>query len=485
MHRKILLTILAIVTGQSALGQDPSWNVLLIITDDMGWADTSVNNPETFYETPALAAFAASGVNYHRGYAAAPVCSPTRVSLMTGLYPARHKTTEWFGSAPRSATYLSADYTRFLPLATTTIAEALRDRAGYQTFYAGKWHLGEGPRYLPAVHGFDKSVAATKSGNPGRDGYFAPYNDVIGIQGPDGEHLPVRLTDETMAWIDARDEDRPFLAVLSYYSVHTPLGGRADLVAKYQQRADAIGYTEDERFGDEERPWGNGGPTRPVRERQDEPVYAAMVEAMDEQIGRVLDHLEEQGLADSTLVIFVSDNGGLSTAEGSPTSNLPLRGGKGWLYEGGLRVPMIVRWPGELAGGRTEKAPVNTNDLAATIVDAAGLGGSFGDGLSLRRRAAIDPNRMTFFHYPHYANQGGFPGGAVIRGDDKLIQRYEDGRVHLYDVASDPGEQTDLAGSQPRVVNELRAALHNWLGEMDADFLHARPGGNAPWRPKE
>ncbi|MEM1185265.1 MAG: sulfatase [Planctomycetota bacterium] len=458
-------------------------NVLLIVVDDYGWADMSPNNPDIWYETPQLAAFAKTAANFERGYAS-PVCSPSRVSIMAGVNPVLDGATEWFWNQPgRSARYYSADRINFLPNHRRTIAEYLRD-AGYQTLFVGKWHLGGAGRHLPQARGYDTNVAGARFGSPGRGGFFAPYSEFIGLEAPEGEHLPRRLTDETIAWLSSRDQSRPFFATLSYYSVHTPLQGREDLVAKYTERRDAMGLTDEDRFEPIEQVWPSGAPRR-VRVEQDHAVYAAMVEAMDEHIGRLLGAIDDLGLAENTLVIFVSDNGGLSTAEGSPTSNLPLRGGKGWLYEGGIRVPFMVRWPGVSQAGSTITTPMHTSDILPSILDAAEVppppdaqheGRSMRAGLQGR---ATD--RRLFFHYPHYANQGGFPGGVVIDGRYKYVLRYEDGRGHLYDIENDKAEQHDIEASEPAIASELRTALVDWLTANGAHMLSPKRAGDRPW----
>ncbi|MEO1512437.1 MAG: sulfatase-like hydrolase/transferase, partial [Planctomycetota bacterium] len=265
--------------------------------------------------------------------------------------------------------------------------------------------------------------------------------------------------------------------------VHTPLAGREDLVTNYHKRAERFDPAAP-RFADEEQVWDRAEPRR-VRVVQDHPVYAAMVEAVDEQLGRLLDALENMGLEENTVVFVVSDNGGLSTAEGSPTSNLPLRGGKGWLYEGGLRVPLLVRWPGVTEGGPESDTPVHTHDVFASVLDAAGLEAEGTSGVSLRlsmrdRRR----DRELFFHYPHYSNQGGFPGGVLIDGDWKLVRRYEDGSLNLYNVRRDPGESTDLAATERRRAQRMARRLDRWLIETGAFPLSARPDGPAPWTPR-
>ena len=308
--------------------------------------------------------------------------------------------------------------------------------------------------------------------------YFSPYSNPTLEDGREDEHLTARLTDEALDLIDgyaADEEGRPFLLYLAYYTVHTPLQAPAD-------------------FGDEEQVWPRDEPRR-VREVQNHAVYAAMVETLDTSVGRILERLDALDLADNTIVFFFSDNGGLSTAEGAPTSNLPLRGGKGWLYEGGIRAPLIVRWPALAAPGREVNAPVISTDFYPTLLEAAGIdprpdleldGRSFLDllhgGEAGESASAEAAERDLFWHYPHYGNQGGFPGGAISRGPYKLIERYEDGRVHLYDLEADEGERNDLAAEQPERVAAMRARLHAWYGEVGAEFLSALPDGAEPWQ---
>lgn len=488
MKRRAWLAAIAAAVSVcvASVGSGEPANVLLIIVDDLGWADVSPNHPRTFYETPALAAFAASATNYTRAYSASPVCSPSRVSLMTGVNPAADAATEWFSDrSGRSERFYSADRINYLPNHRRTIAEVLKD-AGYQTFFAGKWHLGDEPRHRPEARGFDVNISGSGVGGPGKGGYFAPYDPALGLEGPEGEHLPERLTSDTIAWLRGRDPTRPFLAVLSHYSVHAPLEGRPDLVEKYTARSEALGHAEEDRFVEVEQVWPVPA-LRRERVKQDHAVYAAMVEAMDEQVGRLLAAIDDLGVAERTVVIFVSDNGGLSTAEGSPTANTPLRGGKGWLYEGGIRVPLMVRWPGVSRPGAVVETPVHGNDVFATMIDAAGLDdvdSLSGDGTSLRDvMACTTPTRPLLFHYPHYSNQGGFPGGAIVRGADKFVLRYEDGRGELYDLASDPSESHDLSAERPELAGALRVELLAWLREQRARLLQPRTADDRPWRP--
>ncbi|MEY3897199.1 MAG: Arylsulfatase, partial [Verrucomicrobiota bacterium] len=299
------------------------------------------------------------------------------------------------------------------------------------------------------------------------------YNNPRLSNGPAGEHLPDRLAEETAKFIEA-NKDKPFFAYFSFYSVHTPLMAREDLQKKYEEKRAKLGLTAK---------WGREEP-REVRQVQEHAVYAAMVEAMDQAVGKVLAKLDALGLRENTLVIFTSDNGGLSTSEGSPTSNLPLRGGKGWAYEGGVREPLIVRWPAVVKGGGVVSTPVSSPDFFPTLLEAAGVKPQPGqtlDGVSLMPvlQGGSLPERGLFWHYPHYGNQGGAPNAAVRRGDFKLIEWLEDGRVELFDVKQDLGEQTDLAAKQPERVTELREELHAWQKSVGAKFPVPNPAYDA------
>ena len=461
MNRALLILIL-LLTGCRA--QAPP-NFVLIVADDLGYMDVGAYNPDTFYETPNIDRLAAEGVRFTQGYAAAPVCSPTRASIMTGLYPARMATTDYFGAPQpdrvppnwtRNRRLLPAAYVDQLPHETTTIAEALA-AAGYRTFAAGKWHLGHEGSF-PENHGFMINKGGHHRGGPyGRGGYFVPYDNPRLEDGPAGEHLPDRLARETARFI-ADNSERPFFAYLSFYSVHTPLMARADLQAKYEAKPS------------EPTTWGTEGQRR-VRQVQNHAVYAGMVEAMDQAVGTVLAALDSLDLTQNTVVIFTSDNGGLSTSEGHPTSNLPLRAGKGWLYEGGVREPFIIRWPRMLGPGRIVDTPVMTTDIMPTMLSMARLQQvAPSDGLTLipilfERR---EPERSLYWHYPHYGNQGGSPGSAMRSGEWKLIQFYEDNRLELYNVIDDPGEAHDQAGEEALRVAIMQGDLYAWLDAMNA-----------------
>ncbi len=464
-----LTVAIALPASGSVAASERAPNVVLIVADDLGWADITPNNPRTFYRTPNLERLAASGVRFTQAYAASPVCSPTRGSIMTGRHPARTRTTDWFGGA-RKARLLPAEYRRELPLEERTIAEYLGD-AGYGTFFAGKWHLGPEGRW-PEDQGFDVNRGGWTRGGPyGGGKYFSPYGNPRLEDGPRGEHLPDRLARETVDYME-RQGQTPFLAVLSFYSVHTPLLAPEPLVATHRARREAL-ESEGPRWGRER--------ARKVRLVQDHAVYAAMVETMDRAVGTVLDGLERLGLADDTVVIFFSDNGGLSTSEGHPTSNLPFRAGKGWLYEGGIREPCIVAAP-DAAAAEVCDTPITSSDLLPTILDLCGVEPGVArpiDGRSFRSlledpRSASAP-RDLFWHYPHYGNQGGAPSGAIRSGNLKLIEWFEDGRIELFDLATDPGERIDLAPERPDEVRRLSASLSGWRLGVDAAMPRPNP----------
>ncbi|WP_298861217.1 sulfatase [uncultured Gimesia sp.] len=486
-----LFTLLALesnfVFGVEKARQKPL-NFVFILVDDLGYMDVGCNNPQTFYETPHIDQLAKSGMRFTNGYAANPVCSPTRYSIMTGKYPTRVDATNFF-SGKRAGKFLPAPLNDRMPLNEVTIAEALKEH-GYATFFAGKWHLGPTEEFWPEKQGFDVNRGGWLRGGPyGGKRYFSPYGNPRLTDGPDGEHLPDRLASETAKFIDEHRE-QPFLAYLSFYSVHTPLMGPKALVAKYQAKAKRLGLTDQEEFADEEQVF-DVKQKRKVRILQKHAVYASMVESMDRAVGKVLKQLEDSGLAENTVVMLNADNGGLSTSEGSPTSNLPLRGGKGWLYEGGIREVFLIRWPGGTKPGSTSDEPVISTDFYPTILDLAGLPArpsQHSDGVSLKPllKGEAHLNRdALYWHYPHYSNQGGIPGGAIRMGNWKLIERFEDGSTRLYNLKEDLGEKTDLTEKHPERVASMRQKLHRWYQETDAKFLRAKPNGPEPWQPEK
>jgi arylsulfatase A-like enzyme len=467
----ILLNGVLLLTAAPAATRPP--NFVFFFVDDLGARDLGCYG-STFYETPNLDRLAREGAKFTKAYAACPVCSPSRAAIQTGKYPVRTSITDYIGAAGpdkwnRNTKLLPAAYSDRLAHDEVTIAEALK-AGGYATFFAGKWHLGpEG--WFPENHGYDINKGGIDKGGPyGGNKYFSPYGNPRLEDGPPGEHLPDRLATETGKFM-AANKDRPFFAFFSFYSVHTPLMARKDLEAKYAAKATTV--TTEPEFGDE--------PPRAVRLVQKHAVYGGMVEAMDQAVGKVLQQLDELGLAENTVVIFTSDNGGLSTSEGSPTSNLPLRAGKGWLYEGGIREPLLIRWPKGVKPGTVIDTPVSGPDYYPTMLELAGLPArpqQHRDGVSLvslLRTGKLGVNRALYWHYPHYGNQGGAPGAAIREGDWKLIEWFEGNRVELFNVTRDEGEQRNLATQEPERVKTLLASLHAWQKEAGAVFPTPNP----------
>ncbi|MCC6291630.1 MAG: sulfatase [Bryobacterales bacterium] len=416
-------------------------NIVLVLIDDYGWRDLGCYG-STFYETPHLDRFARESVRFTNGYAACPVCSPTRASVLTGQYPVRSGVTDWIAGRKQwpTARALCPRTRTELPLDHVTLAEALKP-AGYVSASIGKWHLG-GEGFSPVEQGFDRNIGGTSSGSP--RSWWPPYN-IAGLTTPpphEHEYLADYLTRRAEAFIE-ENKDRPFFLYLPHYSVHIPLGAPESLVEKYRRKA------------------GSGA-------AQGDPVYGAMVEAMDLAFGRLMAKLDALGLAENTLVYFLADNGGLRY-EGSSkkfvTNNAPLRAGKGHLYEGGIRVPFMIRWKGRAAPAVSD-APVCSTDLFPTALAAAGLGIPANlDGVNLLPllTGGRKPRREAlYWHYPHYSNQGGAPGGAIRSGNWKLIEFYEDHRLELYNLDSDPGEQTNLSRREAKRAAALRTRLDRW-----------------------
>lgn len=456
-------------------------NIVLVLIDDMGWRDLSCYGSR-FYETPNIDRLAAEGTRFTQAYAAAPVCSPTRASLMSGKYPARVGITQWIGGhgVGRLA---DVPYLHGLPENEYSLARALRE-GGYQTWHVGKWHLGP-ERLWPDRHGFDVNIGGCAMGSPST--YWSPYAIPTLTDGPAGEYLTDRLTDEAVRLIE-RAGDRPFFLNLWHYAVHTPIEAPAVLVAKYEKKAADLGLDTGAIVTGEEMPaWHLKGRRVERRIVQSDPAYAAMIENLDANIGRLVAALERAGKLDETLLIFTSDNGGLATAEGSPTCNAPLAEGKGWMEDGGVRVPFIARWPGKIPA-RESDAIFTTPDLYPTLLAAAGLPlrpDQHVDGRNMLPHWLGDPESAPrgpiFWHYPHYSNQGGTPGASVRDGDLKLIRWFEDGRQALFDLAHDIEEKHDLATSRPADVARLAKLLDDWSADVVA--LVPRPNAMAYFPP--
>jgi arylsulfatase A len=445
---KTILCLLLFASVMAAAGEPP--NIVLIMADDLGWHDTHFQGNEAL-DTPNLDQFASEGMMFSHGYAAASVCTPTRAAMMTGMSPARlgitnHAPGHKEGMVPEGRHQAGAKKQTYLPLEANTIAERLKNEAGYATGFVGKWHLShrpgkdeEGnqwePQLRPEFQGYDLNVGGCDRGGP--PSYFDPYRIPALESRKEGEYLPTRMADECIAFLE-ENRKRPFFLTFWNYSVHYPIEAPEALIQKYKNR--------------------------PV----ENPAYAAMIEGMDRSIGRVLKALDDLGVAKNTVVIFTSDNGSLF-------SNGPLRANKGHLYEGGIRVPWVVRWPGKIDPASRCDVPIISTDVFPTLLEIAGLKPTPGiplDGESLipvltgtgkLKRSSL------FFHYPNYAfHKQNRLGGAIRKGNFKLIRYYDDETVELYDLDSDQGEKHNLAATKPDMARELREELDRWLEESGA-----------------
>jgi len=458
-------------------------NVILFLIDDLGWADLGITG-STFYETPHIEALAAEGVFFSDAYAANPVCSPTRASIQTGKYPSRIGLTNHSGyNGPKGPDHqlMPQEIVGNMPPEDTTLAEALHE-AGYTTAHIGKWHLqahnDTSRDHFPEANGFDLNIAGHRGGHP--NSFYYPYKgdthpayDVPDMEdGKEGDYLTDVLTDKAIGFLEAQAASgQPFFLNMWYYTVHTPINPRQDKLEKYQQKAKAMGLNATLREASPDHQSFSHA-------HHDNAAYACMVESMDENIDRILDRLKRLNLEKDTLVIFCSDNGGLSTGSNpmSPTSSFPLRAGKAWIYEGGIRVPLIIKLPGKVQAGLTVTVPVITTDLYPTILELAGLPlrpEQHVDGVSLKpllsgQQDTLD-RKAIYFHYPHYhhINTMG-PAGAVRMGDYKLVEVFETGKVELYNLRDDIGEQNDLAASMPELTEQLQQMLREWREQSGA-----------------
>lgn len=443
--------------------EDRTLNVVFILIDDLGWKDLGCYG-STYYQTPSIDRLAAEGMRFTDGYAACNVCSPTRAAILTGKYPARLLLTQWLPSGRWSRTQHKLREGRYLsnlPLEEVTIAETLRE-AGYRTAFLGKWHLGTETYYYPEHQGFDVNIAGRDYGAPGS--YFYPFKGNWTIPttgqtlhkdsplpGKDGDYLVDRLAEEAVRFI-RENSDTPFFLMLSHYAVHTPLQGKPDKVARYE----AV----------------------PPEQQQGKPAYAAMVESVDESVGRVMRTLRELDLEQRTLVIFTSDNGGFARA----TDNSPLRANKGSNYEGGIRVPVIIKWPGQAQPGSVSHEPVISTDYYPTILAATGQDlqpHQHRDGRSLvpvlTGAGSLDRDAL-YWHYPHYnQHPQSSPSGVIRAGDWKLIESFETGELSLYNLADDVGETRDLSKRQPAQAARLAGKLRAWRDTVGADPATLNP----------
>ncbi len=452
MRHWISATIACALLCTSVLAADPAKpNILFILVDDMGWRDLACYGNEVF-ETPNIDKLAAGGMRFTDAYAACPICAPSRAAIMTGKFPSRTGFVDNYISTRKGETLARSKERQFMELKEVTLAEALR-AGGYQTGFLGKWHLSASDEIrLPTDQGFDVNVAGGWWGHPrGRTGYFSPYQMAHLKDGPKGEYLPDRLTTEAIRVMDEfSQKDKPWLLTMSYYTVHSPFHSKPEKTRKYAEKAGK------------------------AKLKLKNPKYAGMVESLDENVGRMLLWLDGKGLRKNTIVIFTSDNGGMVRA----TENAPLRSYKGDLYEGGIRVPLIIDWPGVIEPGSVSNAPVHGVDFYATMLAMAGLPaqpGNHRDSMNLvpllKGDTTFDRGPMVW-HYPvavpHIAHSK--PGSVIRHGDWKYIQWYEDGRRELYNLKDDIGESKDLLQTMPEKAAEMKARLDALLEKHGAQI---------------
>lgn len=449
-------------------------NILFILVDDLGYYDLSCMGSE-YYETPNIDKIAKEAMVFTNGYAACQVCSPSRASIMSGKFPARHGITDWIGAKTGEAWREAGRFNKLLPpenkdhleLDYITLPEAMKT-AGYTTFFAGKWHLG-GEGSLPGNHGFDTNIGGWDKGSP-IGGFYAPWENPYLENGPDGESLTMRLAQETANFIRSQ-KDKPFFAFLSFYAVHAPIQTTKEKWAKYRNKAEEMGIAK---RGFEM------GRFLPIRQVQDNPVYGGLVETMDDAVGIVMNTLDELGLDKNTIVIFTSDNGGVSAGDNFATSNLPLRGGKGYQYEGGILEPYFIKAPWLDNAGKQCDVPVTGTDFYPTLLELVGVDlkpEEHTDGVSLvpLLTGGTIQERPLFWHYPHYGNQGGEPSSIIRLGDWKLIHYYEDGREELFNLKMDVEESNNVADENAELVASLSEQLFAYLNKVGALFPETDP----------
>ena len=498
MKRLLLICSLLVVQAFSVLGDRPP-NIVFFLVDDLGWSDVGCYG-STFHETPHIDRLAKEGMRFDNAYSTCHVCSPSRASILTGKYPARTDLTEWLGGRPERAyeKLHSAKKLMSLPADEITLAETLK-KHGYAAANYGKAHL----RVNPKTYGFDEAITGWVRS------YFHPFSPQYAktLPAKNGDYYTDKLTDAALDFIE-RNKDRPFFVHLEHFAVHDPIQGRKDLVAKYRKKLAAMPKPKGPEYILEPNP--DGPPLTAaelkalekddrlqlhqdkrvwwVKQVQDNVEFAGMLEATDESLGRIRAKLEELGLAENTIVIFTADNGGMSASNqyrgiNHPrrvldsrfaSSNLPLRGAKGWNYEGGIRVPLIVHWPGQTKANSLSHAMVTGTDFYPTLLEMINLPAlpkQHVDGKSFVPALKGKPHDRgpIYWHFPHYSNHGyQSPGGAIRLGNYKLLEYYENGNVQLFDLEKDLGEQNDLSKAQPETTKKLLKMLQDWLREVDA-----------------
>ncbi len=433
-------------------------NLVFIIVDDLGWKDVGYMGSD-FYETPNIDKLSNNSTIFNSAYSASPVCSPTRASIMTGKHHVRVNITDWIpGVDPKDRYLIGPEDIHQLPIEELTIGEILQSN-GYSTIYSGKWHLG-GPGFYPENQGFEINKGGFEKGSP-MGGYYSPFKNPRLSDGPEDEYLTDRLTEESISFIKERDKNKPFAVFLSFYNVHTPIQPNLKHIDYYKDKLKT--YSDTTTQTDIE-----GDAISVLNQRN--PDYASMVHSTDENIGKLISFLKQRNLYDNTLIIFTSDNGGLSTqAKVAPTSTKPLRAGKGWLYEGGIRIPQLIKYINQKQQD-LNNVPVVSYDLFTTIVNHLKLDYTHEkkDGIDLSNLSKEKNKRdYILWHFPHYHASLWKPGSAIRNGDWKLLKFYEENKLELYNLKDDLSEQTDLSSKYPLVVKKLSYKMDEMLAEMD------------------
>tara|TARA_X000000368_G_scaffold258261_1_gene204118 strand:+ start:4747 stop:6156 length:1410 start_codon:yes stop_codon:yes gene_type:complete len=459
MKKITLLFITILIFSCSNENEKP--NLLFILVDDLGWTDVSYNKSD-YYETIHIDNLSETSMLFDNAYAASSVCSPTRASIMTGKHPARVNITDWIpGLDPKNKPLLGPIDRNELPLEETTIAEVLRDN-NYSTFYSGKWHLGSEGHY-PEDQGFDVNIGGFEKGSP-MGGYYSPYKNPRLSDGPEGEYLTDRLTLETIELIRNRDTKKPFAAFLSFYNVHTPIQENKEFIDYYVEKLKSYENTSPETVKE-------GDAITLLNQRNAK--YASMVHATDYNVGRIINFLKDNNLYENTLIVFTSDNGGLSTQRRvAPTSVFPLRAGKGWLYEGGIRIPQLIKLPKQI-NKEIISEPVVSYDLFPTIANVLNLNHSVSDidGVDLTNlfvKKDIERD-FIFWHFPHYHGSMWKPGSALRNNDWKLVELHEENKVELYNLKDDLSETIDVSNKFPEITSRLVNKLNDIKIDLGAN----------------
>ncbi len=459
MKKITLLFITILIFSCSNENEKP--NLLFILVDDLGWTDVSYNKSD-YYETIHIDNLSETSMLFDNAYAASSVCSPTRASIMTGKHPARVNITDWIpGLDPKNKPLLGPVDRNELALEETTIAEVLRDN-NYSTFYSGKWHLGSEGHY-PEDQGFDVNIGGFEKGSP-MGGYYSPYKNPRLSDGPEGEYLTDRLTTETIELIRNRDTKKPFAAFLSFYNVHTPIQENKEFIDYYVEKLKSYENTSPETAKE-------GDAITLLNQRNAK--YASMVHATDYNVGRIINFLKDNNLYENTLIVFTSDNGGLSTQRRvAPTSVYPLRAGKGWLYEGGIRIPQLIKLPKQ-KNKEIISEPVVSYDLFPTLANVLNLNHNVSDidgvdltNLFLKKDIERD---FIFWHFPHYHGSMWKPGSALRNNDWKLVELHEENKVELYNLRDDLSETVDVSNKFPEITSRLVSKLNEIKIDLGAN----------------